>query len=448
MKHWLAMPWLLLAWAATAHGHFIWIVPDAPQKTAEVYFSEGLEPDAPALLDKIAHTTLILRTAEGKDVPLRSAKGAACLRLELPGTGPRCVGGICQYGVIQRGPGEPFLLNYYPKAILGSAQAKPWGRVPLEIVPFRDGELCCFQVLWRDQPLAEAEVTILGPDGAKLDKQETNQNGIFPLGSDQPGLYGLRVGHVENKEGMANGQAYRQVRHYATLVFALAEAKGAAAKPTEDPAASKLLADARAARAQWTDFPGFTADMAVNLNGQVQKGKVQVEAAGKVKIDGLDAENEAWAKRTLGSTVAHRIDNSARLETPCAFADEVVDHPLGRKITVLNDELHSSYRIRDQQITEVNRVMGHIKFTISVIENKRNPEGKYLSVSYMVNYWDVKTGQLHKSEAHFQSWQRVGSYDLPAVNRVITASSEKEGTPALDARSLTLSNFKLSGGAE
>ena len=44
------------------------------------------------------------------------------------------------------------------------------------------------------------------------------------------------------------------------------------AKPAADPAATKLLADARAARAVWKDFPGFTADLEVNIDGKVVKG--------------------------------------------------------------------------------------------------------------------------------------------------------------------------------
>ena len=43
-----------------------------------------------------------------------------------------------------------------------------------------------------------------------------------------------------------------------------------------DPAATQLLAEARAARALWQDFPGFSADVEVNLDGQVTASRVEV----------------------------------------------------------------------------------------------------------------------------------------------------------------------------
>lgn len=221
--------------------------------------------------------------------------------------------------------------------------------------------------------------------------------------------------------------------------------------PKEDPAASKLLAEARAARANWDNFPGFAANIEVNFDGKVSRGQVLIDADGKVTFANLDKPAMEWAKRMLGSLAAHRMDSSANRNTPCAFADADAQHPLGRKILVLNDELHSSYRIRDRQIIEVNRVTGTSRFSITVLENRTNAEDKYLPVSYVVNYWDMKTGQLVRSEAHYQTWTRVGRFDLPVKECLVTAAEEVAATPGasaapragLTAKSFTLSNHKL-----
>src|ERR1700677_225982 len=198
------------------------------------------------------------------------------------------------------------------------------------------------------------------------------------------------------------------------LVFlGAASAQGNNKETKAEPAATKLLADARAARAEWKKFPGFTADVEVNIEGKISKGKVKVEATGKVSFTKLDAETEAWAKRHLASVVGHRLDDGTSLETPCAFADNDVNNPLGRAITVLNDELHSSYRVRDRQIIEVNRVMKGLKFSITVLENSTTKEGKFLPASYVVHYWDTTTGNLQRTEAHSQTWTRVDGFDLP-----------------------------------
>jgi hypothetical protein len=246
-----------------------------------------------------------------------------------------------------------------------------------------------------------------------------------------------------------------------TLPAALALAADDAPRREENPAASRLLAEARAARATWDDFPGFTAAVEVNLDGAVRRGRLHVDAKGAVRLDGLDKPHQAWARRQLASIISHRTDASAARQTPCAFADDDTSHPLGRAIVVLNDELHSSYRIRDRQITVVNRTTPDRRFTITVLENRPNPEGKFLPVSFVVNYWDLKSGALVRSDANHQTWQRVGKFDLPVTARVVTAAREgaaaEEGAGAppsaatskggYSVKDLKLSEIKLADAA-
>ena len=140
----------------------------------------------------------------------------------------------------------------------------------------------------------------------------------------------------------------------------------------------------------------------------------------------------------LSSIVGHRMDDTTTLTTPCRFADDVTDHPLGRAIRVLNDEFHSSYRIRDKQVIEVNRRMGDLRFTITVMENRQNAEKKYLPSNYVVNYWDVKTGALKKSVTHYNTFTRIGKFDLPLSALIVTAEDGKQA-----ARSIKLSGHAL-----
>jgi hypothetical protein len=208
-----------------------------------------------------------------------------------------------------------------------------------------------------------------------------------------------------------------------------------------DPLAGKTLESARAARATWENFPGLSADLEVNLDGKVSRGKVTITGAGKVTFGEMDRDAESWAKPVLGSLVAHRIDSGTDRNVPCAFADKDEDHPLGRAIAVLNDKYHSSYRVRERQMIVVNRVMKTTRFSIIVLENQTNKEGKFLPANFIVQYWDTKTGNLQKSEATTQSWLRIGRFDLPATVRVVTAGKE------LSAKSLTLSNHNLLTGS-
>src|SRR4051794_35260386 len=81
-----------------------------------------------------------------------------------------------------------------------------------------------------------------------------------------------------------------------------------AADRKENPEASKLLADARAARAEWVGFTGFSADVEVNVEGTIHKGKVDVDHKGKVQVSGIgDTTVENQLKRQLSSIVGHRL---------------------------------------------------------------------------------------------------------------------------------------------
>ncbi len=216
-----------------------------------------------------------------------------------------------------------------------------------------------------------------------------------------------------------------------------------------EPEATKLLADARAARAVWTNFPGFRAALEVSMDGKISQGKFNVDADGKVAIEGLEGDAKAWAKRTLASIVSHRLDSaSSTKNTPCAFSDANHDHPLGKGIKVLNDELHSSYRIRDHQITEVNRVMGERRFTISVLNSILTKEKKFLSAAFVINFWDLKSGELVMSEGNHQEWLRVGSFDLPTTTLVVTTRKAEGSEKGSVSNRLTLSGHQLTPAAK
>jgi hypothetical protein len=334
-------------------------------------------------------------------------------------------------GGTQRGDEPAFLLNYYAKGFTGvnrdkpdekfvqNILGKPWDKLPLEIVPQMDNGAAA-KVFWQGKPAADVEVTLYVPGQDKPSELKTDKDGLFkPEQPKASGVYGIRARYVEKKAGEYDGKKYKEVRHYATMTFPveLSNTSNKAeppAKPAEepkrvaDPEATKLLADARAARDTWTNFPGFTADIAVNLDGKVSKGTVKVSDKGDIELDVPDSTAAKWAKSELGSIVGHRFISGPASDTPCAFADDVTDHPLGRAIVVLNDEFHSSYRIKDRQIMVVNRNMKDSHFTISVMENRLSEDKKFLSSIFNVSTWDNGTGALLSSATHHQEWKRVG----------------------------------------
>jgi hypothetical protein len=455
-RHFVALLALLLL-GPVSWGHFIWVVPNEQSTEAQVFFSDSLEPDDPKLLPKIAKTDLFLRQGDKAPVAVKWIQGKDAYLVKIDDKAATVLSAVCDYGVIQKGTADPFLLKYNATTALKRSpdfSLKPFDRLDLEVqaVPEAGGYIVA-KVLWRGKPLEGAEVVYVGEIAEKPAEAKSDKNGVAWLGkagsvNQQVGAYGVRAKHVEAKEGEFDGKKYKEVRHYSTLVFQGQAAKKAAAdtpeEAKENPDATKLLKEARAARAQWKNFPGFTADVAVNFDGVVQRGTVQVSATGEVQFQKLDKAAETWARRNLANTVSHRLDNSASKDTPCAFLDKNADHPLGQAIRVLNDELHSSYRIKDKQLLEVNRAMEGRRFTISVLENRLNEDGKYLSVAFVVNFWNLETGELARSEANHQTWKRIGAFDLPVTTTVVAAfKPEAKAGKGTTAQSIALSNHKL-----
>lgn len=203
---------------ALAQAHFPFIVPEADGAKVKVVFSDTLEPDTNVNIEKLTGTKLTLRDASGKESPLEWSKGAGFYLVNVPGSGPRMVFGITDYGVLQKGEGKPFRLVYHPKAVLGDlGRAATLGdRAAFEIVSVGDAGKVKFQVLASGKPLADCETTVLLP-GGKKSAVKTDADGFTPA-FEQTGRFGVYAKRFEAKSGEHAGQKYDEVRHYATLV--------------------------------------------------------------------------------------------------------------------------------------------------------------------------------------------------------------------------------------
>jgi uncharacterized GH25 family protein len=204
---------------SVAQAHFPYIVPEADGSSAKVVFSDDLDPDKNVNIEKIDGTKLTLRDAAGKESPLAWKKGDGCYVVGVPGSGPRVVYGVTDYGVLQKGDTKPYRLVYYPKAVIGGAAKAVGGMVKLEIVAEGDAGKTRFRVLADGKPTADLEVTVMVPESAKLVKKpvKTDKDGYTPTFAET-GRYGVYAKFVEAKPGEHAGKKYDEVRNYATLV--------------------------------------------------------------------------------------------------------------------------------------------------------------------------------------------------------------------------------------
>ena len=220
MKRMFGAAVVLLVAGAVAQGHFPFILPEGDGNSVKVVFSDELAPDPKVEIEKLSGTKLFARDAEtGKDTPLMWKKGEGFYSAAVPGSGPRVVYGVTDYGVLQKGDSKPFRLMYYPKALIGKVSTKAAAvgdPLKVEILPTTEAGKTRFRVLHEGKPVPEAEYTVLVPGGSKK-AAKTDKEG-YTEAFDAPGRYGMFVRVTEAKPGESAGKKFEETRHYATLV--------------------------------------------------------------------------------------------------------------------------------------------------------------------------------------------------------------------------------------
>jgi uncharacterized protein DUF3386 len=434
------LSWILRAVPAEAHFLFIQVEPHAEAgRHVEVFFSERATAGDPKFVAKIAHTELWRQDEPGQFVPLTVNRGTDRLRAYLSSGPSVSVVGRCEYGVLKRD--KSFLLRYYPKAVAGKpdelAKLGRFDQIPLEIMPAFANDSITLTVLREGKPLANRVLTTIDADLSNVELT-TDAAGKATWQPKAPGQYAVYVQHTVPQAGTRNGETYDEIREFATLAFdwPLGDLR-------VDKAAIAMFERAIAARAAWTDFNRFTARVSVFLDDRRSEGMVTVKADGEVSFDGepkLDDEAaREWVRDQLHSLVIHRVPSSGLRSPPVLnFADNDEDHPLGRLLTFHGGRFASTYRIRDDEITVVNRSLGRENMSLQMLDSERNAEHKVLPRAYQVQYRDAETGAITRVETFLNRWQRVGKLDLPqSITQTISAAG------GVSVRSLKLQSLKL-----
>jgi hypothetical protein len=426
----------LVAGPLQAHFLFIRIGPHAEAgRSVEVFFSARAEAGDPLFVPKIAHTKLWMQETPGKFQPLDVQQASDRLRAFLPSRGAVSVVGECEYGVLQRD--VAFLLQYYPKAIAGAPekinalQARP--AIPLEIMPRIDGKKITFTVLHKGKPLPKVKLVTVDDDLVN-EELTTDEQGQATWTPEEGYHYCVYTSTIVKQAGKKKDRSYQEIRRFATIAFHWPLVRSGA-----DAKAVAMFQKAIAARAAWKSFPGFTADIEGTVDGRFFNGKAKVDPEGNVELKLDEATATEWVEGQLGSIVLHRQASSSDGPAPVLrFADQDYAHPLGRLLTFVGGNFASSYRVKDNQIMVVNRNIGDQNFTITVLDNIKNKENQFLPRSYVIRYWDARTGKLNRTQTVLNRWQRIDKLDLPA--ELVQISTSAAG---LTVRTFQLSNHKL-----
>ncbi len=210
---------LLLLGISSLYAHFVFVSAQPGGTEARVVMSEDAKPDLDVKM--IASTKLFLQSADGSTKPLAlSQPEKNYFTVPVAGTGTRVVYGITEFGVMQRGDSKPHLLVYYPKSVVGDAFSGDTAvgkHVPVELHPVGDASGIRFRLMASGNPVADAEVVVLLPDGRES-KVKTDASGETEGEFQERGQYAVWARYWEDASGEHGGKPYQQIRHYATLV--------------------------------------------------------------------------------------------------------------------------------------------------------------------------------------------------------------------------------------
>ncbi len=227
--------------APVARAHFVFVVPTADGRHAQVILSEDLKPDPDVPPDLLTAARLTCTDGAGHDADVLLTKGDHAYAADLPGTGTRVVHGTCDVGVRTREGPKPYLLVYHPKTIVGDAfdpATKVGAATPVELVPVRAADGFKLRLSADGKPVVGATVTVVPPDGE--DRRETTD----AAGETPPlagvGRFGAWAKTVDPTPGDRDGKHYDEVRHYATLVADVPAPP--ATQPTTKPVAASRFA--------------------------------------------------------------------------------------------------------------------------------------------------------------------------------------------------------------
>jgi len=417
--------------SSACYGHFLW-VSTTENKPAEVrmMFSEAPHPGEAHLADRIRDARLLVHSRKGSSQALTPKMVNNGDRSWWQATATTTVTNATaefQYGIYKGS-----LLNYYARHVdlsgadkMQGGEKQPEPMLKLDILPLvRDNRLQ-LNVSWNQKPLPEAEITLWLDDAKKV--MTTGENGrvTFPLQNCRE-VAVLASYILPDSPGSHNGQPYQQERHYSSLTVRLSRTD-----------ASQRLARARANRAVWKDFPGFRANLVVNIDGQETAGSVVVDAGGDFRLELDDEKARRWCHRQIAEMVTHRMP-SGELSDEARFVEPIDTHPLGRRLRLSQDAMGSEYRVKQDVVTQVNRSLGDRRFTISVLEVTKTVEGKYLPKAYTVSFWDTASGELLSTTTAYHQYHRLGAFDLPRRIMQVEAGRDSYQCRVLDFRDLEL----------
>lgn len=168
-------------------------------------------------------------------------------------------------------------------------------------------------------------------------------------------------------------------------------------------------------RYTWDDnFPGYIADIQIQQGEEVYTGKVRINSDLSVEVTGIEDEKVGESVyNQMRDIITHRKRSSfEKAHGKNEFYLGEKDATGAVEIGVEGDAMGSNYKVRGQQICQVNRVMGPVAFTINTQDSLDTGEG-YISTKYNAVFRNPNTDELRGKSEFEETYENVDGYYLP-----------------------------------
>lgn len=193
-------------------------------------------------------------------------------------------------------------------------------------------------------------------------------------------------------------------------------------------------------RYTWDEnFPGYTADVTLKQSGETYTAKVHINRDLSYEFTDLsDEKGRDLLQHHLWETVTHRKrSNFEQTHGKNTFTLGDTDETGSTEIQVSGDAMGSHYRIRNNEISQVNRTMPQVAFSINHKGSLDTGSG-YISARYDVVYRNPKTDEIVGENDVDSEYEKFGDYYL--LTRQVTRSNQQGKQ---DTQEVTFSNIQL-----
>jgi len=192
--------------------------------------------------------------------------------------------------------------------------------------------------------------------------------------------------------------------------------------------AQELFRAAYENRYTWDhNFPGYTADVSVTIDGQTFSGRAQVNPDMTAEV--FDVEDEQAKKLIHGQlweTSIHRVRRTfEQTHGENTFTYGNTDESGAVEILMGGKAEGDRYKLKDNVVTLVHRHIHGVVVTINTFDVQDTEEG-YLSHTYDSVYHDPKTGDQKGGKSEFEdSYEKVGNYYILSRRIIRTEANGK-----------------------